>query len=49
MGAIFAKAIAAGVMIRTMENNIILSPPLIVTDEHVETILSALDRALAEI
>jgi putrescine---pyruvate transaminase len=49
MGAIFAKAIAAGVMIRTMENNIILSPPLIVTDEHVETILSALDRALSEV
>ena len=36
-------------MIRTMENNIILSPPLIVTDEHVETILGALDRALSEV
>jgi adenosylmethionine-8-amino-7-oxononanoate aminotransferase len=37
------------VMIRTMENNIILSPPLIVTDAHVEKILDALDRALSEV
>jgi putrescine---pyruvate transaminase len=47
MNAVFAKAAASGVMIRTMENNIILSPPLIVEEEHVEQILHALDGALS--
>lgn len=47
MGAVLAKAAAAGVMIRTMENNIILSPPLIVEEGHVQQILDALDEALS--
>jgi putrescine---pyruvate transaminase len=47
MGAIYTKAAAAGVMVRTMENTIILSPPLIVEEAHVEAILAALDAALA--
>jgi adenosylmethionine-8-amino-7-oxononanoate aminotransferase len=46
MNVVFEKAIAQGVMIRTMENTIILSPPLIVEEEHVDQILQALDGAL---
>jgi hypothetical protein len=34
-------------MIRVSGNNIILSPPLVVTEAYVETILSALDAGLA--
>ena len=47
MGRIFNGAIAAGVMIRPMENNLILSPPLIVDEGHVEQILGALDAGLS--
>jgi adenosylmethionine-8-amino-7-oxononanoate aminotransferase len=47
MNAVAANAAASGVMIRTMENTIILSPPLIVAEEHVDQILHALDGALA--
>ena len=43
MGVILAKTAARGVMIRTMENNIILSPPLVIDGGHVEEILNALD------
>ncbi|MHA6265159.1 aminotransferase class III-fold pyridoxal phosphate-dependent enzyme [Arenibacterium sp. CAU 1754] len=35
-----------GAMIRVSGNNIILSPPLVLTSEHVRTILSALDAGL---
>jgi putrescine aminotransferase len=47
MGRIFEGAIAAGVMIRPMENNIILSPPLVVQEADVETILAGLDAGLS--
>ena len=39
--------IAAGVMIRPMENNIILSPPLVVEEGDVDTILAGLDAGLS--
>jgi putrescine aminotransferase len=38
-----------GVIIRTSGNNIIISPPLIITTNHVERILSALDTGLSAI
>ncbi len=44
---IFDGAYDAGVMIRVSGNNIILSPPLIVTTEDVNTILAALDSGLS--
>jgi adenosylmethionine-8-amino-7-oxononanoate aminotransferase len=34
-------------MIRVSGNNIILSPPLVLTEGHVDTILNALDAGLA--
>ena len=37
----------AGVMVRVSGNNIILSPPLILTEADVATILSALESGLA--
>jgi putrescine aminotransferase len=39
-------AYADGVMVRTSGANIIISPPLIVTAEHVAKIVSALDSGL---
>lgn len=38
-----------GVMIRASGSNIILSPPLIVTSQHVQKIHNALDKSFAEI
>ncbi|MGC1442210.1 MAG: aminotransferase class III-fold pyridoxal phosphate-dependent enzyme, partial [Burkholderiaceae bacterium] len=42
-------AFKAGVMIRVSGNTIILSPPLIVTDEDVKTMIDAVDAALASV
>ncbi len=39
----------AGAMVRISGNNVILSPPLIVTEAHVQTIVSALDAGLAAV
>jgi adenosylmethionine-8-amino-7-oxononanoate aminotransferase len=39
-------AYEAGVMIRTSGSNIIISPPLVITTEHVNRILAALDAGL---
>lgn len=36
-----------GVIIRTSGNNIILSPPLVITDEHVNRIISAIDKGMS--
>ena len=38
-----------GVMIRISGNNIILSPPLIVTTDHIQTILNSLDVGLGSL
>ena len=38
-----------GVMVRVSGNNIILSPPLIITSEDVAKILSALENGLATV
>lgn len=43
---VYDTAYEAGVMVRTSGSNIILSPPLIITTEHVDRILSALDAGL---
>jgi putrescine---pyruvate transaminase len=39
----------AGVMVRTSGNNIIMSPPLIVTQKDVQKILTALDQGLSAV
>ncbi|MFZ5732056.1 MAG: aminotransferase class III-fold pyridoxal phosphate-dependent enzyme [Pseudomonadota bacterium] len=47
MTVVAEAAYEAGVMIRVSGNNIILSPPLIITDSDVATIARALDAGLA--
>ena len=41
---IYRKTMEAGVMVRVSGPNIILSPPLILTDKHVDAITAALDH-----
>ncbi len=48
-GAIAEASYQAGVMIRTSGHNIIMSPPLIVSADHIQQMLSALDHALATV
>ena len=45
-GRVHAAAMEAGVMVRVSGPNIILSPPLVIGAQDVETILSALDHGL---
>ncbi len=46
----FSDAVyAEHVMVRISGNNVIMSPPLVITAEHVATILAALDAGLAAI
>ena len=45
--AIFDATHAAGVMVRVSGPNLILSPPLVVTEQDVTDILTALDKGLA--
>jgi hypothetical protein len=47
IGKVHRGAYENGAMIRVSGNNIILSPPLVVTEAYVETILSALNAGLA--
>jgi putrescine aminotransferase len=47
MGAVFEKAYEAGVMVRVSGNNLILSPPLVITPSDVKKIVGALSVALA--
>jgi adenosylmethionine-8-amino-7-oxononanoate aminotransferase len=46
MENVLATAYEQGVMIRVSGNNIILSPPLIITAEHVTAIVAAVDAGL---
>lgn len=47
IGKVHRTAYDNGAMIRVSGNNIILSPPLVLTEGHVDTILNALDAGLA--
>ena len=49
MERVFEGAIDAGVMIRVMENAIILSPPLILDESHVDHIVDAIDAGLSKV
>ena len=49
MAKVFDTAYEAGVMLRVSGNNIILSPPLVVTADDVAQILSAIDRGFSAI
>ena len=49
IGKVHRVAYESGAMLRVSGNNIILSPPLVVTEADVETILSALDAGLASV
>ena len=46
IGAVHRATYEAGAMVRVSGPNIILSPPLVLTEAHVETILAALDAGL---
>jgi adenosylmethionine-8-amino-7-oxononanoate aminotransferase len=48
-GQVQAKAYEAGAMVRVSGPNIILSPPLVITEADATTILSALDAGLAAV
>jgi adenosylmethionine-8-amino-7-oxononanoate aminotransferase len=48
-GKVQAAAYKAGAMIRVSGNNIILSPPLILSEADVNVILSAIDTGLASL
>lgn len=47
MASVFGAMYEAGVMIRVSGNNVILSPSLVISSEHVAQILAALDTSLA--
>ena len=47
VGHVAAKAYEAGAMVRVGGNNILMSPPLIIEEDEVNTILSALDHGLS--
>ena len=49
IGTVHRAAYENGTMVRISGNNIILSPPLILTKSHVETILSSLDTSFASV
>lgn len=49
IGKVHRIAYEAGVMVRVSGNNIILSPPLIITAKDVATILAALDKGFAQV
>jgi adenosylmethionine-8-amino-7-oxononanoate aminotransferase len=40
--------VAAGVMLRTIVNKFIISPPLIFTKEHADEVVRVLDQALTK-
>lgn len=49
MTRMFETAYADGVMVRMSGHNFLMSPPLILTSEDVQKILSALDTGLSAI
>lgn len=49
IGLVFEKTYEAGVMIRVSGNNIILSPPLVITTNDVKKIVAAIDEGLAAV
>ncbi|MEM1160560.1 MAG: aminotransferase class III-fold pyridoxal phosphate-dependent enzyme [Pseudomonadota bacterium] len=49
IGKVFEAAYEEGVMVRVSGNNIILSPPLVLTSDDVSTILAAIDYGLSQI
>jgi adenosylmethionine-8-amino-7-oxononanoate aminotransferase len=49
IGRVQEEAYKAGAMVRVSGANVILSPPLVLTSEDVETILSALETGLAAV
>ncbi|WP_428649346.1 aspartate aminotransferase family protein [Roseibium sp.] len=49
IGSVHRTAYENGAMIRVSGNNIILSPPLVLTEQHVNTVLNALDAGFAAV
>ena len=49
IGTIQEVAYKEGAMVRVSGNNIIMSPPLVLTSEDVQTILSSLDAGFAAV
>jgi adenosylmethionine-8-amino-7-oxononanoate aminotransferase len=48
VATVYEAAYEKGVLVRTSGNNIILSPPLVITASDVERIVDALDGGLAQ-
>jgi 4-aminobutyrate aminotransferase-like enzyme len=48
VATVYETAYETGVLVRTSGNNVILSPPLVITASDVEKILDALDKGLAK-
>ncbi len=48
IATVYETAYEAGVMVRISGPNLILSPPLVITSDHVQLILSAIDAGLAK-
>jgi adenosylmethionine-8-amino-7-oxononanoate aminotransferase len=49
VGKVFNAAYEAGAMVRIGGNNLLMSPPLIITETEVETIIAALDVGLSSV
>jgi len=49
MGDVFEKTYSAGVMVRVSSNNVILSPPLVITSDDVATIIAGLNHGLSAV
>lgn len=49
IGAVYRVTYENGTMIRVSGNNIILSPPLVVNEGHIDTILASLDAGFASV
>lgn len=47
MARIHAATYEAGAMVRLGMHNILMSPPLVITEAEIDTILTALDTGLA--
>ena len=49
MGRINAAILDSGTMVRMLGNTVAMSPPLVITEAEVNTILASLDTALASV
>ena len=46
---VFRKCIEKGVIVRPVGDRIVLSPPIIINESEIDTIVSAVSEALSEV